>query len=92
VYAHRNQSEVSQGGIAVFQSAAIELARLEHYHGNGEYHDMHEVSEAHDSAEGDPERSWSKGRIYRCNVCEDEVRVSLADPSPVEGSLTPPAP
>jgi len=76
----------------VFQSAAIELARLEHYHGGGEYHDMFEVTEAHDSAEGDPERAWNRGRIYRCTVCEDEVRVSYADPSPTEGARTPPAP
>jgi hypothetical protein len=76
----------------VFQSAAIELARLEHHHGSGEYHDMFEVSEAHDPAESDPERGWSRGRLYRCSVCEDEVRVAYADPSPVEGARTPPAP
>ena len=41
---------------------------------------------------GDPERAWNRGRIYRCTVCEDEVRVSYADPSPTEGARTPPAP
>jgi hypothetical protein len=72
----------------VFQSAQFELARLEHHHGGGEYHDMYEVSEPHDSADSDPERDWARGRIYRCSVCEDEIRVSLPDPSAIEGSRT----
>src|SRR5215213_8807215 len=70
VYAEARTTNDAEGGDAVFQSAAIELARLEHYHGGGEYHDMFEVTDAHDSAEGDPERSWARGRIYRCTVCE----------------------
>jgi hypothetical protein len=72
----------------VFQAAQFELARLEHHHGGNEYHDMYEVSEPHDSAESDPERNWARGRIYRCSVCEDEIRVTLPDPSPIEGSRT----
>ena len=51
-----------------------------------------QMTDSHDSAEGDPERAWNRGRIYRCTVCEDEVRVSYADPSPTEGARTPPAP
>ena len=65
----------------MFQSSALELARLEHHHGGNEYHDMVEVTPGHDSAESDPERQWSRGRIYRCTVCEDEIRVTLPDPS-----------
>jgi len=49
---------------------------------------MYEV-EAHSPE--DPERDWAHGRIYRCSVCEDEIRVTLPDPSPIEGALTPPA-
>ena len=76
----------------MFQLAQFELARLEHSHGGDYYHDMYEVSEAHSPAESDPEREWARGRIYRCSVCEDEIRVTLPDPSPIEGAITPPAP
>ena len=76
----------------MFQLAQFELARLEHSHGGDEYHDMYEVSEAHSPAESDPERDWARGRIYRCSVCEDEIRVTLPDSSPIEGAITPPAP
>jgi hypothetical protein len=72
----------------VFQSAQIELARLEHHHGGGDWHEMVEVSPGHDSASGDPERNWAHGRIFRCTSCEDEVQVIAADPSPVEGAIT----
>ena len=67
----------------MFQSAAYELARLQHGHGNNEWHDMYEVSSeaspGHDSAGSDPEREWSNGKIYRCSVCEDEIRVVYDD-------------
>jgi hypothetical protein len=72
----------------VFQSAQFELARLEHNHGGGEWHEMREVSEVHDAAESDPERGWREGKIFRCTTCEDEIRVVMPDPSPIEGSLT----
>ena len=70
----------------MFQSAAFELARLEHHHGGDSWHDMEEVSASHDPAESDPERDWSRGRIYRCTTCEDEIRVIAPDPSPIEGA------
>jgi hypothetical protein len=76
----------------VFQLAQLELARLEHNHGGDDWHEMHDVTPAHDSAETDPEREWARGRIYRCGTCNDEIRVVLPDPSPVEGAVTPPAP
>jgi hypothetical protein len=67
----------------VFQSAAYELTqRLQHGHGNNEWHDMVEVSPSHDAAEGDPERSWTKGRIFRCTTCEDEIRIMTPDLEP----------
>ena len=72
----------------MFQWAQFELARLEHHHGGDEYHDMQDVTPGHDSAESDPERQWSAGKIFRCSVCEAEVRVSFADPSPIEGART----
>ena len=63
----------------MFQSSHIELARLQHHHGGNEWHDMLEVTPNHDAAESDPERSWSRGRIFRCSTCEDEIRVTLPD-------------
>jgi hypothetical protein len=72
----------------VFQSAQFELARFEHNHGGDEWHPMEEVSPAHDAAEGDPERAWPRGRIFRCTVCADEIRVTVPDPSPSEGART----
>jgi len=49
-------------------------------------HDMSEVTSDHDASEHDPERQWARGRIFRCTTCEDEIRVVLPDPSPVEGA------
>jgi hypothetical protein len=72
----------------VFQSSAIELARLQHHHGGNEWHDMEEVSVSHDSAGSDPERSWARGRIFRCTSCEDEVLLIPHDATPVEGAIT----
>ncbi len=63
----------------MFQLSQLELTRFEHAHDNGEWHEMHEASTAHDSAEGDPERGWAKGRIFRCRSCPAEVRVSMPD-------------
>ena len=63
----------------MFQTSRIELARLEHSHGGNEWHEMHDVTPAHDSAESDPERSWTRGRIFRCSTCDDEIRVTLQD-------------
>ena len=69
----------------MFQTAQFELARLEHNHGGDEWHAMEEVN---DAAGSDPERKWAGGRIFRCTVCEDEIRVTLPDPSHVEGART----
>jgi hypothetical protein len=67
----------------VFQSAAFEMTnRLQHGHGNGEWHDMVEVTPSHDAAEGDPERQWTTGRIFRCSTCEDEIRIVGQDEAP----------
>ena len=62
----------------MFQMQAFELARLEHAHGD-EWHEMHDVTPEHDSAEEDPERQWSHGRIFRCKTCDEEIRVTMPD-------------
>lgn len=63
----------------MFQLSGLQLPRFEHSHGNGEWHEMIESSPAHDAAEGDPERAWQKGQVFRCTTCEDEIRVSLPE-------------
>ena len=74
----------------MFQAAQFELARLEHSHGNNDWHEMSEVTSDHDVAGSDPERQWARGRIYRCTACEDEIRVVMPDPMPVESAITQP--
>ncbi len=63
----------------MFQLSGLQLPRFEHNHGGDSWHDMHEVSPSHDSAESDPERDWQRGRVFRCSTCEDEIRVSTPD-------------
>jgi hypothetical protein len=53
-----------------------ELARLEHGHGNNDWHSMEEV---HDPAQRDAEREWGRHRIFRCTKCEDEIRIQVPD-------------
>jgi len=57
----------------------LELGRIQHGHGNDEWHDMVEVETDH--PENDPERDWGRGRIFRCTTCEDEIRVISPDES-----------
>ena len=67
----------------MFQSAAFEqIQRIQHSHGGDDWHDMIEVTPAHNVAEQDPERSWTTGRVFRCSTCEDEIRVMGPDEEP----------
>jgi hypothetical protein len=54
-----------------------EAMRIEHRHGD-EWVRL-EPSPEHTSAEGDPERRWALGRIFRCPSCAEEVRVVRDD-------------
>lgn len=63
----------------MFQLSQLDLARFEHSHGEGDWHEMLEVSPGHDSSESDPERSWAHGRLYRCSSCADEIRVASSE-------------
>ena len=47
--------------------------RVEHRHGDQWV--RLEPSPDHDSTESDPERAWSRGRIYACPTCDEQVRV-----------------
>lgn len=66
----------------MFQFSQLELARLQHGHGDDKWHDMTEVTPAHDAAQVDPERSWASGRVFRCSTCEDEIRIVGQDEAP----------
>jgi hypothetical protein len=55
--------------------ASSQLLRVEHRHGD-EWVRL-EPSPEHDSAEGDVERGWQFGRLFRCRTCDEEVRVNL---------------
>ena len=63
----------------MFAARSFEVARIQHSHGQNDWHDMTDVTAAHDTAESDPERGWVRGRIFRCSTCEDEIRVDLPD-------------
>lgn len=66
----------------MFQVSRAELLRFEHSHGKDDWHGMHEVTPAHDSAASDPERQWSRQRIFRCDSCAEEIRVEVTDDEP----------
>ncbi len=68
----------------MFQLQGLITPRFEHSHGGDSWHAMEEVSAGHDTAEHDPERQWSKGRVFKCSTCEDSIRVVL----PEEGEAT----
>lgn len=48
--------------------------RVEHRHGN-DWHPMSAEEDLHDPATADPERSWARGIIFRCQSCDDAIRV-----------------
>ena len=57
------------------------LSRVEHRHGS-EWKRMEETG-PHSPADSDAERSWARGRIFRCTTCDDEIRVVMS------GEVTP---
>lgn len=60
----------------VFSSSEFELSRrAQHWHGGNDWGDMEEVTPSHDAAQGDPERGWRVGRIFRCASCDEQFRV-----------------
>lgn len=62
----------------MFAARSLEIAHIQHDHGNGEWHDMVDVTEA-TNANQDPERSWLRGRIFRCTTCEDSIRIEVPE-------------
>ena len=50
--------------------------RIQHHHGDGTWWDMEEdISSRHDPAQHDPERRWSRDRIFRCTTCQQQITV-----------------
>ena len=56
----------------------IELLRLEHRHNDGSWGRLDPEPSHHSAAQHDPERRWSKGRIFRCASFDEPVRVEVA--------------
>ncbi len=53
---------------------AIELL-IRHRHGDGSWSPMEESPAHHDAAAHDAERTWGRGRIFRCTRCAEEILV-----------------
>jgi hypothetical protein len=58
--------------------------RLEHRHSDGSWNPLQRSH--HDPADHDPERGWSRGEIFQCSTCDEEVRVVPTDDAPGSGS------
>jgi len=63
--------------VAPLDYARYELIKYEHSHGQGDWHRMEQVD---DPSLHDSEREWSRHRIFRCALCEDEIRVEMSEP------------
>ena len=49
---------------------------VEHEHADGSRGQMVEERSPHDAADTDPERGWSRRRVFRCTVCNDLVTLT----------------
>jgi len=58
----------------------VQDIRLHHLHDDGTSSPM--WREPTDPAQVDQERSWLRGRIFRCTTCSDAVIVTTADDPP----------
>ena len=47
--------------------------RIQHSHGDGAWGEMVEDRSHHAPADHDPERGWSRGRLFRCTTCDESV-------------------
>ena len=52
---------------------------ISHRHSDGSMWRMEEQSAHHDPAQNDPERDWSRGRIFRCTRCQEAVTITPSD-------------
>ena len=62
-------------GLSPFYEAEL---RIQHRHTDGSWGEMEE--QHHDAADHDPERTWARGKIFRCKSCEESVTINPGDP------------
>ena len=70
----------------MFQLGALtgKYPTVEHRNSDGSWGVMAPTPEHHDPSQHDPENEWRSGKIFRCDVCEEEVRNIAADDSDEE--------
>ena len=54
--------------------------RIQHSHGDGNWGEMVEDRQHHAPADHDPERSWGRGRLFRCTSCDESVTIMTDEP------------
>jgi len=66
------------------QARIIEMAyRIDHRHADGSWGEMVEDRTHHSPADHDPERAWSRFRIFRCTSCDASVAIANESGVPV---------
>lgn len=60
------------------------MFRIQHQHRDGSWAEMVEDRQHHDPADHDRERSWSKGRIFRCGSCPEVLTLIRGEGLPEE--------
>ena len=58
--------------MAIDQNRLAQLV-LEHRHDDGSWARLKERE--HTATDHDPERGWRLGRLFRCDGCQEEVRI-----------------
>ena len=57
------------------------MLSLRHRHNDGSWSSL-EPRTTHDPSTSDPEREWSRGTIYECRACQEQVVVEpIEDPA-----------
>ena len=63
--------------------------QLMHRHSDGTWAEMASEPARHDAAAHDPERGWSRWRIFRCKTCEEVLTVHRGEIEIPEGDAEP---
>ena len=66
------------------QARIVEMAyRIDHRHPDGSWGEMVEDRSHQSPADHDPERKWSRFRIFRCTSCEASVAIANEEGVPL---------
>ena len=66
------------------QARILEMAyRIDHRHPDGSWGEMVEDRSPHSPVDHDPEKSWSRFRIFRCTSCDAKVMIAEDGGQPV---------